>query len=349
MSIPIPTVLIASVVSLALLAADAVSAAAGGITELVASVRDTAVKVHVRELVFVGTDSIQRQVEARQGSGVLIAPDGLVLTAAHVVQTADEVFVEFNDGIKVAARVFASEPAADVALLELDAMPPGRSLAPLADSDGGIVGQQVVLISFPYDLGVTATVGRVSGQQRPPGPFGPFEPLELLVTDACVLKGCSGGPLFDLDGRVMGAATSIMTNRGLPSGLGFIVSARTVRALLFERRSLWTGIGGYWISGRLAHAMNLPQRAGLLVMRIAADSPASRLRLQGGTAPTTVGEQEFVLGGDIILSIQGVSLADPLGYQRASAAMAALADGDTLRMTVLRGGEQVELESTLKR
>jgi S1-C subfamily serine protease len=103
------------------------------------------------------------------------------------------------------------------------------------------------------------------------------------------------------------------------------------------------------VSGPLAAALNLPQSAGLLVERIAAYSPASALRLQGGTAAARINGEELVLGGDVILSILGISMADARGYERASAAMAQLVDGDALKMSILRSGRVLEVESALVR
>lgn len=312
-------------------------------------VMHSVVEIQVQQLVVTGTTDKQPTLIASQGSGVLMSADGKVITVAHLVQSADAITVKTGDGEVILAKVIASEPAADIALLQLERTPAGMTPATLGNSDEVKIGQQVFMVGAPYGLYPTMTVGHVSGRHHPQSPFGPFQPNEMFQTDAGMHHGSSGSPLFDMNGQVIGIATQVITNGGQYEGLGFSVTVNTAKALLLERRSLWTGIECYWLSGALAQALNLPQPAGLLVQRIASHSPGSKLVLQAGTASSMVGEAKFVLGGDIILSMQGISLAEEHGYERSRAALAALKNGETLHFTVLRAGERLELRAPVSR
>jgi serine protease Do len=153
--------------------------------------------------------------------------------------------------------------------------------------------------------------------------------------------------MFNLKGEVVGIITQVNTHPH--QSLGFAIPTNIAKTLLLERRSMWMGFSGYWVSGGLAMALNLPQSAGLLIQRIASHSPASRLRLQAGTVAAIVGSQKFVIGGDIILSMQGISLAEADGYERARKELARMANGETLHLRILRAGRQMDLAVPLAR
>lgn len=307
------------------------------------------VEIHVEQVIVKGTRDKEFTLIPSQGSGVLVSADGKVITVAHLVQSADTITIRTGSGDRIPARVIASEPAADIALLQLERIPAGLTPATLGNSDEVQIGQQSFIVGAPYGLHPTLTVGYIGGRHHPKSPFGPFQPSEMFKTDASMYQGTSGSPLFNMNGKVIGIATQVITTVGKQEGLGFAVSSNTAKSLLLEQRSLWSGIEGYWLSGGLAQALNLPQSAGLLVERIASHSPGSKLMLQAGTAPAVVGEDSFVLGGDVILSMQGISLAEERGYARARAQLALLKAGETLNFTVLRAGKVLELSAPLSR
>lgn len=311
--------------------------------------RSSVVKVRAKEIIRDPEAELPLTIVPSEGAGVVFSADGKVLTVAHLVQTADEISVEFDDGQRVGARVYAAEPAADIALLQLDHLPAGKAPVTLGRSDQVRTGQQVVVIGAPFGLAGMLSVGHISGRHRPATPFGKIENLEMFVLDALVERGSSGGGVFDADGQLIGVVTSVQFRSGQSKGLGFAVTAETVRALLVERRSFWTGIGGYWACGPLAQWLNLPQPAGLLVQRIARNSPAAQLGLLPGTTTARIDDEHFVIGGDVILRAQDVVLAGPDDYARLQATLAGVKSGDTLRMTVLRGGRQVELSAPVDR
>ncbi len=146
---------------------------------------------------------------AGQGSGVLISNDGKVLTAAHIVDVASEIEVEFPEGERVRARVVASEPDADVALLQLERAPAGAAAARLGDSDRARIGDRVFIVGAPYGISRTLTMGHVSGRHRPGKVWDRFALAEFLQTDAAINRGNSGGPMFSMDGEVLGVVSHL--------------------------------------------------------------------------------------------------------------------------------------------
>ena len=123
------------------------------------------------------------------GSGVLISTDGKVVTAAHVVQTADAVAVELSGGVLIKARVLTSDPAADVALLQLERVPEGVQPATLGDSDKAEVGDEIFVVGAPLGISHTLTVGHISARRRPNATFGSMETAELFQTRCCDQSG----------------------------------------------------------------------------------------------------------------------------------------------------------------
>jgi serine protease Do len=278
------------------------------------------------------------------GSGVLISTDGKVVTAAHVVQLADAVSVEFPGSAPVGARVLTSDPAADVALLQLDSVPAGVTPVKLGDSDRAEVGDPVFVIGAPFGISRTLTVGHLSARRSPHEAMGSLAMAELFQTDAAINRGNSGGPLFNMDGEVIGVVSHIVSNSGGSEGLGFAVTSNMARQMLFERPTLWSGLEGYLLSDDLARAFNLPATAGLLVQRVADGSPAQRLGIRGGSLPMHLGDESLLLGGDVILAVAGVELSGPAAREQIRRRLVSIrGSGSPLQVTVWRGGETVQL------
>ena len=283
------------------------------------------------------------------GSGVLISPTE-ILTAAHVVQAANEVFVEFPDGEVIRASVLASRPSHDVALLELESPATVVPVA-LGDSDAVGVGDQIFVVGAPLGQAFTLTVGYVSARRMSRDMVGGISSLELIQTDAAINQGNSGGPMFTLDGEVVGIVSHILSQSGGSEGLGFAVSARTAQEVLQEGRSFWSGLEGKNVAGGLAALLNVPPPGGgILVQGIAEGSLAERLGLRPSVIPATIGELEILLGGDIILMVQGIVVGPELeNSERIIQALTSLPDGDEIFVTVLRDGKQVVLSAPLGR
>jgi len=148
------------------------------------------------------------------GSGFLISSDGQIMTAAHVVQVADEVSVRFVNGEVVTAKILASDPGSDVALIKAASVPAGIVPAVLGDSDTAEVGDQIFVVGAPYGIAHSLTAGHVSARRTPNQLFGGFEKVELLQTDAAINQGNSGGPLFNMQGEVIGIVSHILSTTG---------------------------------------------------------------------------------------------------------------------------------------
>ncbi len=271
-------------------------------------------------------------------SGVIISKDGLVLTAAHVVQTADEIRVSFDPTDRIKAEVVRSIPAADIALLKLEYVPPDLKPAKLADSDKTRVGEPIFIIGAPLGISQTLTVGHVSARREPDSLANGISFAELFQTDAAINQGNSGGPMFNLRGEVVGVVSHMISLSGSYEGLGFAVTSNAARELLMKPGAVWSGLRMQPISGRLAELFNLPQAHGLLVERIARGSAGARLGLREGTTKARIAELELIIGGDIILEILGVQFAGRDSLELIRQRLAALKQGQPFTMKVLRGG-----------
>ncbi len=246
------------------------------------------------------------------GSGVLISADGKVLTAAHVVHSADVVSVKFQNGEQVAARVIGSAPAADVSLLQLETVPQGYMAAVLGDSDKVRVGERIMVIGAPYGLSKTMTAGYISGKMIPKDQNFGSQQMEVFQSDAAVNTGNSGGPMFNMQGEVIGVVSSILSRSGGFEGISFAITANTAKKLLLDQPSYWLGIDAVILSQVLAQVLNVPGESGILIQRIAEGSIGDQMSLKPGVIPITVAKQEIIAGGDIIVEILGVPVpSDP--------------------------------------
>ena len=284
------------------------------------------------------------------GSGVLISADGKVLTAAHVVQTADAVAVEFPGGEVIRASILASEPAADLALLQLERVPAGARPATLGDSDKVEIGDEIFVIGAPFGISHTMTVGHVSARRQPNATFGSMETTELFQTDAAINQGNSGGPMFNLAGQVIGVVSHLVSRSGGSEGLGFVVTSNMASRLLFQERTVWSGVTGYLLTGDMARAFNVPDaQAGLLVQRVAHGSLAERLGLRGGNLPAVVGGEQILVGGDIVVGVDGIAIGSRKAYEDIRKRLIEIRDRKgSLRVSVLRSGGVIALTGNIE-
>lgn len=308
------------------------------------NVSHSVVIVRIKQVELVPAPGQVMSIVDGLGSGVLISSDGKILTAAHVVQAADKVWVEFSDEEVITAQVIGSDVAADVALLQLDRMPSRIAPAPLGDSEKVEVGDQIFVIGAPYGIGQTLTAGRVSGRRPSNKHTGNSMAAEFLQTDAAINEGNSGGPVFNMEGEVVGIVSRIMSRSGGSEGLAFAATSNTAKRLLLERKPFWSGIDGLLIKDDLAKALNLPQPAGFLVQRVASGSIAWRLGIQPGTLRVNVQGADLLLGGDIILSVNEVQITEGnSGYEAILKTIGTLKTGDALVIRVFRQGQVVKL------
>lgn len=282
------------------------------------------------------------------GSGVLISEDGKVMTAAHVVHTMDEIAVEFLGGETVSARVVASEPAADLSLLQLERVPPGAAVAHLADSDGAQIGDQVLIVGAPYGLSHSLSAGHISARWAPNTVYRTMPLAEFFQTDAVINTGNSGGPMFDMSGAVIGIVSHNISRSGGSEGLGFVVTLNTARKLMLEGRSFWSGMEGLALTDDVADLLNVPNRApGYIVKTVAKDSPAEHIGLRGATQIARISGEDVPLGGDIIMSVEDIPATGD-NMERIHQALRRLAPGATFRVTILRAGEVLHLTGRIR-
>ncbi len=289
----------------------------------------------------IGTGGQSRFAET--GSGVLITPDGKVMTAAHVVHSMDEISVEFLGGETVKAQVVASEPAADLSLLQLARVPAGAKASPLANSDPVQVGDPVIIVGAPYGLSYSLSAGLISARWKPNTVYKTMPLAEFFQTTATINTGNSGGPMFSMNGEVLGIVSHNISKSGGSEGLGFVVTINTAKKLLLERKSFWSGLEGQLLTDAEADLLNLPPGAtGYIVKTVAKDSPGEQIGLRGATMVVNLGRGEVPLGGDIILSVEGIK-ADPANLGKVREALNAKASGSPFKVTVLRAGKVLEL------
>ncbi len=290
----------------------------------------------------VESSGLTRFVET--GSGVLISADGKIMTAAHVVHSMDEVIVEFLGGEKIPAKVLSSEPAADLSLLKLQRVPPSVKVAALADSDTVRVGDPVMIIGAPYGLSHSMSAGWISARWPANSVYHAMPLAEFLQTNATINTGNSGGPMFNMAGQVIGIVSHNISKSGGSEGLGFVVTINTAKKLLLERPSFWSGLEGRLITGPIAQILNVPQPTGYLVKSVARGSAGDAVGLIGGAVLATIMGEQLVVGGDIILKVQGIPIGEASDHRRVRDILDSVPPGGDFTMTVLRLGKVIELK-----
>ena len=280
------------------------------------------------------------------GSGVIISREGLILTSAHVVNSLNTIAVRFLDGGTSRATIVSAAAQADVALLQLTDVPQDLTPAALGDSDTAKVGDQILVIGAPYGIRHTMTVGYISGRRQSQSPCPGMTPFEFLQTDAAINQGNSGGPMLDMQGRVIGIVSRILSRSGGSEGLGFAAGINSAKRLLLDKDSIWIGFDASLIAGEMAQALNLPQEAGLLVQKVAPNSLAEEIGLLSGRIEVAIGGRKLLIGGDIILDIQGIAIQPSIGNVCAlNNIVGGFTSQSRIEMTILRNGETIRLSS----
>jgi len=300
---------------------------------------------HSKSVVTVYTASISKSgKKARQskglGSGVLIEEDQ-ILTAAHVVDGADFIEVLFPDDVRIKADVVTSLQASDIALLKLRRPHPEPMVAVLADSDQTRIGSKVFIIGSPFGITQTLSIGHLSGRIDR-GLLVDGTPIEFLQTDTAINTGNSGGPMFNSQGEVIGIVSFILTKSGGFDGIGFATSSNTAKEALLTSSGVLAGFEGIILNERIASALNFPG-PGLLVQRVVADSIIGQAGLEAGSIPAKIDNRSILLGGDLILEINGLVCHTPHDFQLVRTSTPALDDGNAYSITVFRDGEIIDL------
>jgi len=258
-------------------------------------------------------DKPQEFINRAQGSGFVWDKEGHILTNNHVVADATEIEVVFANDKRVAAKLVATDPDADLAMIKVDL--PASELTPLAlgDSDKLEAGQLAIAIGNPFGQDFTMTSGIISAVGRTiQSGTSQFSIPEVIQTDAPINPGNSGGPLLNRLGEVIGINTQIMSQSGASAGIGFAVPiniAKQVAPSLMKGQNYdyaWLGISGTTLNAEVADFLHLPKETtGAIVLSVAQDGPADKAGLQGSDKTLKVNGEEFQLGGDIITAING--------------------------------------------
>ncbi len=321
-----------------------ISIKAQSLSELYEKVNPAVVVILTEQKELVSSGKMTKTVTSGGlGSGFMIS-DSQIVTAAHVVQVAEKVNVQFVDGEIIPAKVISAYATADVALLELIWPRKNAVILNLADSDHVKIGERVFVVGAPYGLGHSLSSGYVSGIIKDIKDKNPFTNSEYIQTDAAINTGNSGGPMINMKGEVIGVVSNILTKSGGFQGIGFASSSNITKDLLFEKKVIWNGTDVIPLTGKMAQIFNLPQESGLLVQRVVKVSPFGILGVEDGDIEMTINGEKLIVGGDIILSINGVKFeASDESLLEISKVMERKTENDPLEIVVFRAGKKVTL------
>ncbi|MCI5075706.1 Do family serine endopeptidase [Oricola sp.] len=274
-----------------------------------------------------------RQVQSL-GSGFVVDESGIVVTNNHVIEGADEVSVNFNDGTKIKAEVLGHDPKTDIAVLKIDPGDKQLKAVPFGDSDTARVGDWVLAIGNPFGLGGTVTLGIISaiGRDINSGPYDDF-----IQTDAAINRGNSGGPLFNMKGEVIGINTAIISPSGGSIGIGFSIPAELAQHVIDqlvefgETRRGWLGVRIQSVTDDIAESLGMDNAKGALVAGIIKGGPVD----DGTIEP-----------GDVILRFDGRDVDNARALPRIVADSPV---GKAVEVELIRKGERMTVDVTLGR
>ncbi len=265
------------------------------------------------------------------GSGFVISEDGFVVTNNHVIEGADEITIEFFSGQELKATVIGTDPNTDIALLKVEAEA-ALPFVKFGDSNAARVGDWVIAMGNPLGQGFSVSAGIVSARNR--ALSGTYD--DYIQTDAAINRGNSGGPLFNMDGDVIGVNTAILSPNGGSIGIGFSMASNVVTRVVDqlkefgETRRGWLGVRIQDVTDDVADAMGLASASGALITDVP-EGPAMEAGLQTG---------------DVIMSFDGVEVADTRGLVRQVGNSPV---GATVRVTVMREGKSQTIKVVLGR
>lgn len=285
--------------------------------------------------------------EEGMGSGVILTPDGYILTNAHVVANAQQLEVMLLNGKTYKAKLIGGDVGHDVALIKIN---PGATKLPtveLGDSNQLQIGQMVYAIGNPFGLNSTLTTGVISSLGRTLKAQNGRLMENIIQTDAAINPGNSGGALLNSAGQLIGINTAIFSPSGGNAGIGFAIPANSARRIAEDLISYGRVIRPYLgveismeINPALSEALNLPTKAGLMVARVVKGSPADTAGLQGGGHSLVIGNRRILVGGDIITAYDGRSAdsADKfMNYVESKR------PGQLVKLTINRNGKPLTL------
>src|SRR3989440_2864660 len=282
-----------------------------------------------------------------QGSGFIIDKEGHILTNYHVIADARQVEVTLHNRKKYRATIVGTDRSHDLAIIQIKA--PDLTPMVLGESRNLQVGQKVYAIGNPFGLAGTLTSGIVSSIRSVQEPDG-MTIDEAIQTDAAINPGNSGGPLLNSHGEVIGINTMIASNVGQNAGIGFAIPINTAKAVLNDLLTLGRvrrpalGVVTLPISPDIADQLGLASDYGLLIVRVVPGGAAERAGLKGGTERAYLGNTPIMVGGDLIIAVDGQEVQD---QQQLSRIMNNHRAGDTVKVTIYRGKRKMEVNVTL--
>ncbi|RKR02516.1 serine protease DegS [Kushneria sinocarnis] len=276
-------------------------------------------------------DSNRQRMLSSLGSGVIVSPDGYILTNNHVISGADEIQVALRDGRETLAQVIGTDPETDLAVLriDLDHLP----VISLADSSKLRIGDVALAIGNPFGVGQTVTMGIISAVGRNHLGLNAYE--DFIQTDAAINPGNSGGALVNADGALVGINTAIFSRTGGSQGIGFAIPTDLARDILDDIVTKghvvrgWLGIEAHEVPSALANSLNINAPRGVVVSDVVDGSPAARAGVKAG---------------DVLLSVNGKTMLDA---QSAMVDVAELDPGQQLPLKLYRDGQTIQVTVTV--
>ena len=268
---------------------------------------------------------LDRKVSSLGSGFVIDGEEGLIVTNNHVIEGADEITVNFHDGSKLKVdKILGTDAKADIALLKVTPKTPLKAV-PFGPSSDMKVGDWVIAIGNPFGLGGSVTVGIISAKQRDihAGPYDDF-----IQTDASINRGNSGGPLFNMEGQVIGVNTAIISPTGGSIGIGFAVPSDTVQAVVQQLKEFgevrrgWLGVKIQSVTEDIAESLGVPEDTGALVSAVTPNSPAEKAGLKAG---------------DVILKFDGKDVTTMRGLPKL---VAQAPIGKSVAVELMRKGER---------
>mgnify|MGYP000951079637 FL=1 len=287
----------------------------------------------LEELLFGRSGGVEKRESGALGSGFVVSEDGYIVTNNHVVSNADEIFVKFSDGREYKTKLIGTSSEVDIAVLKIEANEKFKPLE-FSDSDKIEIGQWSIAFGNPMGLNDSMTVGVISAAGR--SSLGIEEIENFIQTDAAINQGNSGGPLIDINGKVIGVNTAILSTSGGSVGLGFAIPSNL--ASVVKDSIIATGkfekpyIGVYLnnLDSEKIKALNIKSTNGVLIAKVVADGPAARAGIQAN---------------DVIVAVNGKAVNSAGAF---IGELAAKKVGESVELSVIRNSQTVKIRVTLE-
>ena len=284
------------------------------------------------------------------GSGSIIDTAGHILTNHHVIRDSTRLEVTLSDESKWPARFVGADPDNDLAVIKIDVPKEKLRVIPMGDSSKLKVGQKVLAIGNPFGLGQTLTTGIISSLGRSIRSEAGILIQDVIQTDAAINPGNSGGPLLDSTGKIIGINSAIISPTGASVGIGFAVPVNTAKRILPELIKKgyvsypWIGVSVFPLIPEFAKFLGLKAERGAMISEVVKGGPAQRAGLRGGDRQVRVGNSLIMVGGDVIVEIDGVKVMSSDELIRMIRDHRA---GEMVELKVLRKGKFLGIEVTL--